>query len=86
VEDKVDTPGDPAADWWTTDDVAAYLGVEPASVRRYRTRPRDQGGLPPEDRMFGRTPAWKPSTVIAWNETERPGRGTRTDLNAPGSD
>lgn len=85
VTDK-DTPPDPAADWWTTDDVAAYIGVTAATVRRYRMRPRDKGGLPPEDRMFGRTPVWKPATITAWNENERKGRGARTDLQRPAAD
>lgn len=68
---------DPAADWWTMDDIAAYLGVAPATARRYRGREPEHGGLPPEDRMFGRTPAWRPATVTAW---KRPGQGARTDL------
>jgi len=71
---------DPAADWWTMDDVAAYLGIAPESARRYRSRPVARGGLPKEDRMFGRTPAWKPATITAW---KRPGRGARSDLSDP---
>jgi hypothetical protein len=86
VSDKDAQPADPAADWWTMDDIAAHLGVKAASVRRYRARPADKGGLPPEDRMIGRTPVWKPATVITWNETERRGQGTRTDLNWPAGD
>lgn len=76
-------PTDPAADWWTMGDVAAFLSaragreVKPASVRRYRARPRERGGLPPEDRMFGRTPVWRPQTIIRWHEDERRGQGWR---------
>ena len=86
VTDKEHPPGDPAADWWTTEDIAAYLGVKPSTVRRYRARPREQGGLPPEERTFVRSPAWRPATIKAWNETERRGQGTRTDLQQPPAD
>jgi hypothetical protein len=78
VTDKESLPADPAADWWTMDDIAAYLGIAPKSARRYRSRPPASGGLPKEDRMFGRTPAWRPATIAAW---KRPGRGARTDLD-----
>ena len=80
VTDEDAPLADPAADWWTMDDVAAYLGVAPESARRYRGRAPENGGLPKEDRMFGRTPAWKPETITAW---KRPGQGARTDLKAP---
>lgn len=83
VSDKDTRPPDPSADWWTTEDVAAYLGISPGSVRRYRARPREKGGLPPHERMFVRSPAWKPATIIQWNETERRGQGARTDLAGP---
>jgi hypothetical protein len=65
------------------DDIAAFLSgrsgreVKVASVRRYRTRPREQGGLPPEDRMFGRTPVWRPQAIVHWHEYERRGQGWR---------
>lgn len=72
---------DESADWWTMADIAAYLSrrhgreVKAASVRRYRARER--GGLPAEDRMFGRTPVWRPQTIIRWDEHERRGHGWR---------
>lgn len=81
--DKDAPLGDPGAEWWTLDDVAAYLGVKKATARRYRMPDRGKGSLPREDRMFGRTPAWRPATVIAWNERGRPGPGARTDLERP---
>lgn len=80
VTDKDAPLADPGADWWTMDDVAAYLGIAPESARRYRSRSLARGGLPKEDRMFGRTPAWKPATITAW---KRPGRGARSDLSDP---
>jgi hypothetical protein len=83
VTDKDRPLADPAADWWTMDDIAAHLDVKSSSVRRYRSRPQDKGGLPPEDRMIGRTPVWKPATITEWHEGERAGQGARTDLNRP---
>jgi hypothetical protein len=73
---------DPSADWWTMDDVAAYLGLKVESVRRYRSRALANGGLPKEDRKFGQSPAWKPETIVRWHEGGRPGAGKRTDLAA----
>lgn len=58
------------AEWWTTSDVAAYLGVRPATVSTYRMR--DQ--MPAPDQKLGRTQLWRPNTIIEWNES-RPGRG-----------
>ncbi|MFD0596174.1 helix-turn-helix transcriptional regulator [Catellatospora coxensis] len=65
---------DPAAEWWTTSEVAAYLGVQVATVTNYRKR--DQ--MPQPDLTVGRTHMWKPSRVIAWHEGRpRPGVGGR---------
>lgn len=66
---------DPEADYWTVAEVAEYLGVKPETVRTYRSRNR--GELPAEDKMFGRSPVWKPSTITAF---ARLGQGRRTDL------
>jgi hypothetical protein len=66
---------DPESDYWTVADVAEYWGVSSQTIRTYRSRGR--GELPKEDRMFERSPAWKPSTII---DFERPGQGARTDL------
>jgi predicted DNA-binding transcriptional regulator AlpA len=63
---------DPEIDFWVTSDVAAYLGVSISTVSTYKSR--DQ--MPPPDRTFGRTPAWRPATIIEWHET-RPGHGGR---------
>ncbi|WP_433233786.1 hypothetical protein [Actinomadura nitritigenes] len=60
--------------YWSIEDVAAYWGVKPKTVREYRVRP---GALPPADETFGRSPVWKPETIIGF---QRPGRGARTDL------
>jgi hypothetical protein len=60
----------PDAEWWTTSDVAAYLGVRPATVSTYRMR----GQMPPPDKKLGRTQLWRPQTITAWRD-RRPGRG-----------
>ena len=67
---------DPNADYWTVADVAAYWGVSPQTIRTYRSRGR--GEIPKEDQTFGRSPVWKPATIIGF---ERPGQGKRTDLH-----
>ena len=64
---------DPEADYWTLQDVADHYGIKYASARRYRVR----GELPPEDKLFGRSPVWRPATIL---EHKRPGQGARTDL------
>lgn len=69
---------DPKADYWTIDDVADHWGVKPQTIRAYRARNR--GELPPPDRVFGRSPVWRPATIEAF---VRPGQGARTDLLPP---
>lgn len=54
----------------TTSDVAARLGVDPATVRAYVSR----GTMPKPDGHLGRTPWWRPETVDAWR-AGRPGQG-----------
>jgi hypothetical protein len=68
---------DPNADYWTVNDIAEYWGVTTQTVRTYRSRKR--GELPEPDRIFGRSPVWKPATIINF---VRPGQGARTDLKA----
>ncbi|MER6601855.1 helix-turn-helix transcriptional regulator [Streptomyces parvus] len=63
------------ADYWTVEDIADHWGVTIQTVRSYRSRKR--GELPEPDKMFGRSPVWRPSTIT---EFQRPGRGARTDL------
>ncbi|TDD37870.1 MarR family transcriptional regulator [Actinomadura sp. KC06] len=67
--------GDPAKEFWTAADIAAYLGVTVETVRVYRSRGR--GELPAEDDRFGQSPVWRPATII---NHKRPGQGARTDL------
>jgi len=65
---------DPDAEWWTTTDVASYLGVQVGTVSSYRQR--DQ--MPAPDATIGRTHIWRPARIIAWHRTRpRPGVGGR---------
>lgn len=57
-------------DWWTTDDVATFLGVSTSTVRAYIAR--DQ--MPKPDRYFGKTSVWQPTTIREWHG-QRPRRG-----------
>jgi hypothetical protein len=62
-------------EWWTTKDAAAYLEVDPRTIRHYLSRSLPKTHPFPEpERRFGITMVWRPATVIAWAET-RPGRG-----------
>jgi len=56
------TGPDPNAEWWTTTDVATYLGVAVATVSAYRSR----GQMPEPDQTLGRTRLWRPHRIIAW--------------------
>ncbi|MBQ0902663.1 helix-turn-helix domain-containing protein [Micromonospora sp. U21] len=66
---------DTTAEWWTTSDVAAYLGIKVATVTNYRKR----GQMPEPDATVGRTHMWRPSRIMTWHESRpRPGVGGRT--------
>lgn len=66
---------DPEAEWWTTKDVAAYLGIAVAAVSSYRRR----GQMPEPDKTIGtRTHLWKPARIIDWHGSrDRVGVGGR---------
>lgn len=65
---------DPDAEWWTTSEVAAYLGVQISTVANYRKR----GQMPAPDQTIGRTHVWRPRQIIEWHEKRpRPGVGGR---------
>lgn len=58
--------------WWTSSDVARYIGVKVGTVSTYRVR----GTMPPPDDTLGRTHVWRPARIIAWHEgRERAGVG-----------
>ncbi|UXY28553.1 helix-turn-helix transcriptional regulator [Streptomyces sp. HUAS TT20] len=67
---------DPNADYWTIAEVAEHWGVNEQTIRAYRSRGR--GELPAPDKTFGRSPVWRPATIIRF---QRLGQGTRTDLH-----
>lgn len=55
-------------DWWTLDDVAEFLGVEPSTVRSYVVR----GQIPePDHRLGQRMSLWRPSTIRDWASMRR---------------
>jgi hypothetical protein len=71
-----ETTAELPSDWWTTDDVLAFLRSAGAPVSRatwaaYVSR----GQAPAPDRMFGRSPAWRPTVVREW-QASRPRRGS----------
>src|SRR3954451_19844181 len=55
---------DAGAEWWTTTEVADYLGVRVGTISSYRQR----GQMPPPDRTLGRTHLWRPSTITQWQQ------------------
>ncbi|MPZ61912.1 MAG: helix-turn-helix domain-containing protein [Propionibacteriales bacterium] len=57
-------------DWWTTEDVATYLGVTPSTIRAYVTRNQ----MPDPDRRMGRLRLWRPRTIERWHQ-QRPRAG-----------
>jgi len=74
------TEPDPDAEWWTTSDVAAYIGVRVATVVTYRKREQ----MPAPDMTVGRTHMWKPKRIIDWQAGRpRPGVGGRQPAAGP---
>jgi hypothetical protein len=69
---------DPLKEWWTMADIADHWGVELGTIWDYRyqtNHPKTPGQapkLPTEDDTIGRTPVWRPQTIIGF---ERPGQG-----------
>jgi predicted DNA-binding transcriptional regulator AlpA len=57
-------------DWWTTRDVATFLGIAPSTIRAYVAR----GQMPEADRRIGREPVWRPATIRRWH-SQRPRQG-----------
>lgn len=69
-------PADPK--WWTTSDVAEYLGLQVGTVSAYRQR----GQMPPPDRKFGRTYLWHRQTILDWQRQPRAGDAVAVALPA----
>lgn len=51
----------------TSQQVASLLEVSPKTISSYKAR----GQMPEPDRIYGRTPLWKHSTIEAWRGTLR---------------
>jgi DNA-binding XRE family transcriptional regulator len=64
-------------DYWTTAEVADYLGVHPGTVSSYRAREQ----MPPPDHRFGRTLVWRPETIRQWAELRPRARGRRQPVD-----
>jgi hypothetical protein len=62
VTEPLIAPPDPEAEWWTTTDIARYLGLQVGTVSTYRTRKQ----MPQPDQTVGRTHMWKPARITAW--------------------
>src|SRR5688572_11484222 len=63
-------------DWWTTENVLAYLRSAGAPISRVTWAAYvSRGQAPAADRMFGRSPAWRPAVIRDW-QANRPRRGS----------
>lgn len=74
----VDTADD--AEIWTTDQVAEYCGIKPASVRKAMAR----WGVPVHDREVGRGGQNRyPADAVRAAASAAPGSGNRTPRRSP---
>ena len=63
-------------DWWTTENVLAFLRSAGAPISRVTWAAYvSRGQAPPADRMFGRSPVWRPASIRQW-QASRPRRGS----------
>ncbi|GAA1025012.1 hypothetical protein GCM10009556_104790 [Acrocarpospora pleiomorpha] len=75
--DPMATTGTLPTDWWAVADVLRYLESVGCPVTSATWYAYVHGGQPPKpDRLFGRAPAWKPTTIQNW-QAGRPRRGAR---------
>lgn len=54
-------------DWWTTTDIATFLGLKVGTISSYRSR----GQMPAPDKTIGRTNVWRPWRIIEWRNHGR---------------
>jgi predicted DNA-binding transcriptional regulator AlpA len=68
-------------DWWTTENVATFLGVEKDTVHAYVSRKQ----MPEPDRRMGRMRLWRPDTIRQWHQDRprQPKAGESNELNRP---
>jgi predicted DNA-binding transcriptional regulator AlpA len=73
----VSGPAAPLGDWWTTREVAKFLGIEESTVRAYAARHK----MPEPDAYVGATKLWRQETIKEW-AANRPRKGKpRQDQN-----
>jgi hypothetical protein len=53
---------DPEAPWWTTTDVARFLGVSVGTVSSYRGRQQ----MPAPLGKIGSSHVWTPASIMSW--------------------
>lgn len=58
------------ADWWTSADCAAALGISYSTWTSYVSR----GQAPPAKRKFGRSRVWRPQAVLDWRRRSGAGQ------------
>lgn len=78
------TPTPSERERWTMTDIAAWLTARgrPTKYMTFKAMVHRRQAPAPDGRSFGH-PWWWPATIQAWEE-QRPGRGARTDRDAPG--
>jgi Helix-turn-helix domain len=59
-------------DWWTTSEVARFLGIAESTVRAYAARHK----MPEPDAYVGATKLWRQQTIIEW-AANRPRKGRK---------
>jgi predicted DNA-binding transcriptional regulator AlpA len=63
-------PTTPLGEYWTTREVAKFLGIAESTVRAYATR----GKMPEPDAYVGATKVWRQQTIKEW-AARRPRKG-----------
>jgi predicted DNA-binding protein with PD1-like motif len=66
-----------AEEWWTTEEVAAHIGVQPGTVSSYVARQQ----MPQPERHRGRIRFWRAETIIGWHNARPRRPATAMDTN-----
>jgi hypothetical protein len=69
TDDEPDPPDLLVGEWYTTEELAARLGVDPSTVRRWRTSNPPQG--PPFIRVSARVTIYSAIDVETWLRKRR---------------
>lgn len=82
--EDVASPAENLDEALTLQQVADLLGVQYSTVKAYRKASRqDASAFPEPDGYLGRTPWWRPSTIMTWSDA-RPGSSTGVGRPAAG--